>query len=436
MKKFILLALFALLVLPTAAQETGISSPYSRYGLGLLNDRSTGFNKALLGTGIGMSNGKQLNLTNPASYARIDSLTFLLDVGVTLQNNHLSANALSINDRRALFDYLAMGFRLSPRLGVSLGLMPFSSVGYNLSTQGTVIDNGSSGTITPTTSYTGDGGLHQAYMGLGFTPLRPLALGVNVGYLWGVNTHTALTSYSDASVQSLRRVYETEVRSYTLDFGAQWSLRLHPKHAFTLGLTYGSGHQLHGKSHFYNQRISNNSIAAADTLTVSNAFELPQSFGVGLNWQYQNRLRVALDYTYQAWSRTTAAYLRSYDNGTFEYLKGKGSYTDLHRINIGAEYVADPNGYTWSDRVRYRMGLSYSTPYAKIDNRTGPRSYAASLGVGLPIITGHNNRSFLNISAQYEHVKPQFAGQLTERYFRVSIGLSFNERWFQKWQVD
>ena len=28
------------------------------------------------------------------------------------------------------------------------------------------------------------------------------------------------------------------------------------------------------------------------------------------------------------------------------------------------------------------------------------------------------------------------AGQVTENYFRLSLGLSFNERWFMKWRAE
>ena len=52
------------------------------------------------------------------------------------------------------------------------------------------------------------------------------------------------------------------------------------------------------------------------------------------------------------------------------------------------------------------------------------------------IINNRNNRSILNLAVQYERVKPQFSGMVTENYLRFSIGLTFNERWFMKWKVE
>ena len=59
---------------------------------------------------------------------------------------------------------------------------------------------------------------------------------------------------------------------------------------------------------------------------------------------------------------------------------------------------------------------------------------SASLGLGIPVMNGINNRSILNISAQW--VRMDSKTLLKENTFRINIGLTFNERWFAKWKVD
>ena len=437
MKKYFLLLLAAVSFLGTFAQETGVSTPYSRYGVGVLNDPSLGFNKGMAGTGIALSDSRRLNFANPASYARFDSLSFLFDVGVTLQADHRSVGNASYNDHRAQFDYLAAGFRVAPRLGFSLGLRPFSSVGYELSTENTSLSgSGGSGALTSATRYTGDGGLHQVYAGLGYMPLRGLSLGVNAAYLWGTTTHTAYTQFSSASTDALRRSYAYEVRSYTVDLGAQWSQRIGRRNEFTLGLVYGLGHDLHSSADFYNQRISSGAIQSGDTVTLRNVFSLPRTIGVGLGWNYANRLRLGLDYTLQQWSRASAPSLETLADGSQVFRKADHLFTDRHRVSFGAEYTPDPEALSWAPRVRYRLGLSYAGPYAKVDGHDGPKSYVATLGVGLPIINSRNNRSVLNVSARYELLQPAVTGALKEQFFGLSIGLSFGEKWFDKWKVE
>ena len=66
--------------------QTSTNSPYTRYGFGSLADQGFGNSKAMGGIAYGLRNGYQINASNPASYTAVDSLTFLFDAGMTLQN--------------------------------------------------------------------------------------------------------------------------------------------------------------------------------------------------------------------------------------------------------------------------------------------------------------------------------------------------------------
>ena len=112
------------------AAQNGTNSPYSQYGLGSLADQANGFNKGMGGLGQGYRNGTQVNFSNPASYSSIDSLTFIFDVGMSGQLTHFEENGIKKNARNANFEYVVAGFRAFKHLGVSFGVMPYSSVGY------------------------------------------------------------------------------------------------------------------------------------------------------------------------------------------------------------------------------------------------------------------------------------------------------------------
>ena len=60
---------------------------------------------------------------------------------------------------------------------------------------------------------------------------------------------------------------------------------------------------------------------------------------------------------------------------------------------------------------------------------------ALVMGVAIPIQNGWSNRSVVNIAAQYERVEPKFSGMIAENYFRLCLGITFNEMWFSKWKV-
>ena len=72
--------LTAIVALGLQAQNT--MSPYSKYGYGMLSDNASASQRAMGGVGYAMSSGRQINVMNPASYASIDSLTFLFDMGI------------------------------------------------------------------------------------------------------------------------------------------------------------------------------------------------------------------------------------------------------------------------------------------------------------------------------------------------------------------
>jgi hypothetical protein len=109
---------------------------------------------------------------------------------------------------------------------------------------------------------------------------------------------------------------------------------------------------------------------------------------------------------------------------------------DRQKITVGGEWT--PNAYdarNFLKRVSYRMGASYATPYYNIKGVEGPKELSVSIGLGLPIFNQWTNprASQLNISAQWVHTSAK--DLITENTFRINVGLTFNERWFQKWKV-
>lgn len=169
---------------------------------------------------------------------------------------------------------------------------------------------------------------------------------------------------------------------------------------------------------------------------MQNAFQLPHTLGVGLTWTHNNSLRVGIDYTWQKWDNIKYPTIITNADQTLSYVTQKGFFNNSHKVSIGAEYIPNEDGLRWRQHVRYRAGVSYGTSYAKVKGNKGPHDFLASIGVALPIANLYNNRSFISLAMQYEHVKPKVAGQITENYLRFSIGINFNERWFMKWKAE
>lgn len=406
--------------------QGGTKSPYSQFGLGVLSDYSQGMSRGMNGVGYALQCGNQVNTLNPASYAGVDSLTMLFDMGLSGQTTNFKEGGVSRNASMAAFEYVAASFRAWKNVGVSFGVLPFTNVGYDYKTTS---HNGTTGSMSE--QYTGSGGIHQVFLGVGVRLAKPLSVGVNAAYLWGSIDRSAVPTVSSAS-NSLTKKYATSISSYKLDFGLQWEQRLNRRDILTIGAVVGLGHQLKNDAEMRIMRL-NSSSSKTDTalFVVNDASALPMSYGLGLAYKHAENLTVAADFSLAKWGGVDVP---GYVDGSYKKLSGQ--LKDRQKVALGVDWVPDPNpaNRNYLDHIHYRFGVGYASPYYYINGLEGPKELSASIGVALPIINGYNSRSVLNISGQWLHSKAD--GFITENTFRINIGITFNERWFMKWKVD
>ena len=430
-KKIIGTVLLASLYVAPAIAQSGTNSPYSQYGLGQLSEQTSGFNRGMNGLGLGFREHNQVNYINPASYSSIDSLTFIFDAGLSGQVTNFSENGQKKNANNADFEYAVAAFRASKHLGVSFGIIPFTNIGSNYSISGYL--NGDKST-TFTNTYNGSGGMHQIYLGAGWEFVKGLSIGANVSYIWGDIDRSVVNSYSDGYINTLSKYYTATISSYRIDFGLQYTLPLNKKNSLTLGLTYGLGHKLNSDPSCM-VISTNTTTAVADTtsFTVNNGLEIPTSFGAGLTWNNNNKLKLGADFTYQKWGDTKFPVYKVI-NDVPSYSLSDEYYSDRYKLTIGGEFCNNETSRNFIDRIRFRAGASYASSYYKVNGQDGPDEISVSVGFGIPIVNAYNNRSILNISGQW--VRSEAPGMLKENTFRINIGITFNERWFMKWKVE
>lgn len=424
-----LIAILAMAVTDLAAQS-GTNSPYSQFGLGVLADQTSGFNRGMNGLGLGFREHNQVNYLNPASYSALDSLTFIFDAGVSGQITNFEENGQKKNANNADLEYVVAGFRAFRHLGMSFGIIPFTTIGYNYSISSFV---GNSLTTTATNTYSGNGGVHQVFYGVGWEPLRGLSIGANISYLWGDYQRSLVNAYSDSYANTLSKYYTGNVRSYKLDVGVQYTAKLSKKNSLTLGATYSPGHKIGCDPEC--QVISTNTeegVSDTTKFVLADALSIPDMYAVGLTFNHNNQWKVGVDYSLQKWASVQFPVF-SVVNEVPQYAL-QDVLKDRHKITVGGEYCRDENGRSFLKRMRYRAGFSYATPYVTVNGVDGPKEVSASFGFGIPIVNSYNNRSILNISGQW--VRSSAPGLIKENIFRINIGLTFNERWFAKWKVD
>ena len=417
---------FVMTIMSTAAfAQSNTNSPYSQFGLGDLSDQGVGFNKGMNGVGIAMRKGSEVNPMNPASYSSVDSLSMIFDAGLSGQITNFNENEIRQSSKSGGFEYVAGLFRACRNVGVSFGILPYSNTGYKYSSTTSLSDV----QATVTNTYSGSGGLHQLFIGAGWRILKPLSVGLNVAYLWG-DYDRGITTSSTSAINTLSKEYKADVSSYKVDLGLQYEQSLGKNDFLILGVKWSPGHSL--KSDPTCLVMSrNSSISKSDTTIykIRDGLSLPDTYAFGVSYSHASSFRAGADFTYQKWGSVDFPY---FDNSGYNLRSN--ILKDSYRVNAGLEWTPRAMSRRFIDRIRYRAGIGYATPYYYINGKEGPKEFGASIGFGIPIINGYNNRSILNISGQW--VRRSADQLITENTFRINIGLTFNERWFAKWKVE
>ena len=396
------------------------NTPYSMYGYGILGDRATSMQRQMGGVGYAMHSGRQINVMNPASYASIDSLTFLFDMGADLSFLWSKEGDAKESTIGGGLDYVTLQFPLSKHFGASIGMLPFSGVGYAF---GSDIEHGAR-------SNQGSGGINMAYLGLAAN-YYGIGLGFNVSYNFGTITNDVFSNPENSGQMLYEHVME--VRDWDINIGLQYSRMISKFDRVSLGLTYSPKKSLHGKSWVTMQETQKESLPdTVGFVRLAHNYETPNSFGVGLNFTHEkvSRFMAEVDFTYQLWSKAkfSPIYSNQESQGQKPSMVFEGmDFNNRMKIAAGFEYVPKVRG-SYLQRVAYRLGGYFCNDYLNIQgNRV--REFGLSCGLGLHT---PQDKTMINVGFEWKRRNTSPMSLISENYFNITLGLNFNELWF--WQ--
>lgn len=405
-----------------ATAQNSVNSPYSRLGYGILSDNVTSSQRGMGGVGYAMNSGRQINVMNPASYAAIDTLTFLFDMGGNLRQTWSTEPGAGTDganvtgkDLGGGLDYITIQFPLGRYMGGSAGLLPYSQVGYSF---GDVV-----GEDQGVSSRQGSGGINQLYVGVAGKPMKGLTVGANIAYLFGNTLNDTYVTTATGEQSLFERVLK--VTDYKLDFGVQYSYRISPRHRVTAGVVYSPGKSFHGHTYGVHYPISSSSTEAIlpDTTGYTNLkgkYTMPETWGVGLNYEFDDRLMVEGDFTYQPWSKVKYQSLEGYE--------ASEKFSNRWKINAGLQFTPRPRG-SYLQRVQYRAGAFFTHDYLMVRGNN-VREYGASIGFGFPTANSMMLRSIVNLSIEYRRREASPLALIKEDCLMFTLGINFNEMWF------
>lgn len=398
----VLFAPFTFHLSPLSAQNM-TSSPYSRYAYGDMNENVPVAFRSMGGVGLGMRNNRAINPSQPASYTSCDSLTFMFDVAASASwSRYRDARGMK-NKANGNLEYVTMQFPLFKRwIAMSVGLLPYSSVGYDISL------NDSIPGYHFVKNYTGEGNISQVYGGLSFNIMNWFALGANVYYMWGNLSHMRALTFTEAANPTMQ--YEMlSVSNVRVRAGAQF-FHTWNKHTINLGAVFEPRMKLNSDLYIYESQTN-------DTIYVfQNGWQLPMVWGVGASYNWDSRLTVAFDFERQCMGE--ALYNGLPGNDPINGLQNRNRYA------LGFEYRHDAMGRKYAERMLWRAGVSVQDEYLA---SIGAKKITAAIGIGFPLWT---IGTVINLGVEYNH-RGSAAG-LQDNSFRFTIGASIAENWFFK----
>jgi hypothetical protein len=410
-RRYIVILLIGLQTQLGLGQNTN-SSPYSMYGIGEIEANKSGQSIAMGGAGIAMAQASTLNSLNPAAYHSIDSLAFIFNFGIQSKQSIYTNHGLVQSNNDFIFNSLAVGFRIAKWWSNSLGITPFSSVGYKINTQKSMQGTSENFDV----QVDGSGGVNKFYWGNSFKLTNNLYAGFNLSYLFGqITQNEAVTSqYFTGSVSTEDVI---DVRNWCMDFGVQYTVLKKDNLVGTLGGTFSNKTKLN-LTHDINI-LDNSSDTLASNGGSNSHYTLPTMFGIGAAVEIKNKLTLTADYKRELWQNTDNSNIYTH-------------YVNAQEIRVGAEFQPK-NTLTSSyiQRIQYRAGVFQRSSYLKIKG-SQLQNYGFTLGLGLPIA-----RTQLNIAYVYgSNGALNNSGVINQRYHLFALTLTLRDLWFVKFKYD
>ncbi len=418
--------------------QSSTSSPYSRYGFGELSSMGTAQNFFMGGAGVAIQNTNSgpffINSTNPASY--VNSPFTIFDAGVISNTTKLSDKNKSAIVNNTSVNYLSFLVPINKWWGSSVGFKPFSNVGYKITDKE---ERDGVGQIDYL--YEGYGGINQLYWGNGFK-VKNLYAGFNASYLFGNLVNSRYVILPDTSNSyNFKSVKTTRINDLSLNYGLQYVLSfdtlqgrvLKDKVTLIIGATASTQTNISATNDVVSYTYETNAgfingEKIKDTLEntsgINGQIVLPLKLTYGISFRKGDKWLITADYSSQNWSQ-------------YSFFGENAKLKNTMSISTGARYVPDPKGDAYLKKVAYHAGVRYAQTPIVISN-TKINETAFTLGAGFPVGKSRQSAqsSVFSVGVELGQRGTTENGLIQERFAKVVLGFTMNDKWFNKPKFD
>ena len=417
--------------------QTGTTSPFSRYGIGMLNDNGQAQSFSMGGL-IAPLQGDTLtpfglNLNNPASLPYVRLTTY--EAALINSNSLLTAGPQSEGTTATTLSHMALALPIRRGWTAALSLQPLSSVGYNIST---VQNQDTIGNINY--KYIGTGGFDKVTLSNGFK-IGQLSLGINISYLFGTiyEKRQVILPSSPSGYFNAQTTSSVNASDAYLDYGVQYGLTIknyrHREMRDYVRIVFGATFTAASNINVFTGTLTQNYVyngsgvvTVRDTIqnnTGRNVMHLPYQYGIGVSLRKGDRFFAGLEYDAANWS-------------DYQLLGQSQGLANTQRIVFGMQYTPahrTENNTSYARRITYRLGFRTATLPVVIGGSQLPEN-AFTMGLALPVGFNRSMMTYNTLNVGLEVGQRGNANTMTEDFFNVVVGISINDRWFIKSKFD
>ena len=414
----------SLLISGYSIAQNSTASPYSLGGLGDVTFRGNAINRMMGGISV-YADSIHANLNNPASLGELKLTTF--SVGVHYRNTQLISDETNENVASGSLDYIAVSIP-TKHFSFSFGVMPFSSVGYQLQS----LDDTNEQNIL--NRYEGKGGVNKTFISVGLKVFKFLNIGGTLNFNFGSISSDASRQEENVDFGTFLR-NSSQIRGIDYQLGAHLKIPLSKKFSIDAFATFSPEHSLTSENEqsFFTRSVSTQTVGTvievdlADQnldkvdLTIGSKYELGLGFGQDKKWLLG--------------AQYTAINSGNFQNDFIQL--NNVSYENGSRLSVGGYFIPNYSSITnyWK-RMAFRAGFRQEISGIMINN-TSLEETGISFGVSLPLggyysaanVAGYSS---LNIGFELGKRGVNTNGLIAENYWSIRVGASLNDLWFIK----
>lgn len=406
----------------SSAQE---NSPYSRYGIGDLLPSQNITTRAMGGVSASYYDALSVNFINPASYSRLRFTTF--DVGIDYTGRTLrTVNPVrTLNSGYLIPSYVQIGIPLKKNhWGMNIGIRPISRINYAMQQNQRL-----PGIDSAITTYNGDGGSYQAYIGTG-AGTKNFSVGINAGYMFGSKNYVNERILANDTVlyEKGKWADSTHFGGLFLHAGAQYMARLSKNMSLKLGAYAQFQNSLRATRDILTEtfvysatlgEVQKDSVYLAGDQ--KGKIVLPATYGFGFTLEKDLAWSLSAEYSFSNWAN-------------YRYYGVKDEVKDTWTLRLGGSMIPNYKSNSYWSLVQYRAGFYIGPDYITV-NKNLPM-YAITFGASFPV----RKYGYHLYSGQATTINTAFeigsrgnkSNSLRESFYRISVGLSLSDIWFNK----